>query len=208
MFEILNHERLRIGADRGFISVMAGMPPTVEIDQKYPSRQLQQYFDILVRAKTVTIRDSLDGFRVEYPNGVVVSMFFGAGSQSDNWEDPIDCSKETDSCRNTELMILSERPEINKTLTLTGNFKEEGEWGTLDYQTPEDVLRALQWADRFSKDNLDEMFQKAPTNKEHMEQLCRNLEACLARMEAEEREKAAREKAEKEPKRLEAGNVC
>lgn len=205
MFEILDNHRIKITADRGNLSVMAGTPPTVEIDQKYPSRQLQQYFDILVRAKAIKVRKGLNGFHVEYPNGVTVSAFFGYGSYSDNhgdYDSPL-CGDGPDTSANTELMILSSRPEVDKCLTLTGEFKEEGEWGTLDYQTSEDVLRALQWAERFSKEVLEEMFASAPTEKERLEKMRRDLDACLARME----DKAAKEKAEKEPKRLEATNV-
>lgn len=205
MFSVLDQNRIRITADRGSIHVMAGTPPTVEIDQKYPSRQLQQYFDILVRAKCITIRDTLDGFWVEYPNGVTVCTYFGPGSYSENYDDDFDCLKEPDSCTNTELMIQSQRPEANKTVTLTDKFKAEAEdWGgILPNQTSEDVLRALQWADRFSVEVLEELFRNEPTMKERIQR----LKECMDRICAEEDEKRRKEKAEKEPKKLEACNV-
>jgi len=90
------------------------------------------------------------GFQVTFKNGVTVSVQFGVGNYCKDYnkfpviEDYIKESKEQaeNGSPNAEIAIF------NKDGWLTKEFKDDGD-DVLGYKTPEQVLKALNWAKKY-----------------------------------------------------------
>jgi len=88
------------------------------------------------------------GFHMTFENGVTVSVQFGPGNYCDKREQDFDVPKQVDvvNSTNAEVAVWKE----DKTW-ITKEFKDEGD-DVLGWQSPEDVLKLLNWAKNYKVD--------------------------------------------------------
>ena len=91
------------------------------------------------------------GFHMTFENGVTVSVQFGAGNYCDNHDAdfPLDIPKSTVSS-NAEIAIWD---KSNKWITT--EFMDKGD-DVLGWLTPEEVLKALNWASSYKVESPNE----------------------------------------------------
>lgn len=146
MFEIINDTEFEISIGDGKVTVFTSVP-NVSCSAREPGRKLKQLFDILSRAETfgVCLDSMMRGFHAVFKNGVVVSVQWGLGNYGDNhWR--LDESGErmiTNNSNEAETAVW-----IKGGPWITDEYKGEC-GGVLGYQSPEQVLHLLQWAERF-----------------------------------------------------------
>lgn len=161
MFEIINSTEFEISIDNGKVTVYTSVP-NVSCSTREPGRKLKQLYDILSRAvefHIMPIESSYRGVHLLFKNGVEVSIQWGAGNYGDNHDvSAVSAHRNTyepgerrmsNSSSEAEIAVwLKEGPWITK--HFHGNDWED----VLGYQSPVQVLRVLQWAERFDPETI------------------------------------------------------
>lgn len=89
------------------------------------------------------------GFHITFTNGVTVSVQFGGGLHCDNYDIPVGA----EHCMDKLISPNAEVAVFNGKVWLTKQYPKKEDDDTLEYpsdtlgyQSPEDVLRLLNWA--------------------------------------------------------------
>ena len=81
------------------------------------------------------------GFHFNFPNGVTVSVQFGAGNYCEHYDDDFDPLKKTIESHDAEVAIWKKGGEW-----ITWEYTGEPTQQVIGYQTFEEVLEILKWA--------------------------------------------------------------